>query len=81
MQTVCSGSVTNVALNPTVTGTTFTWTAVILNTPTAGTITGFGSGSGASIAQVLTNTEQRQEQFVIQLLLRPTPVQDQLFYS
>jgi hypothetical protein len=56
MQTVCSGSVTNVALNPTVTGTTFTWTAVILNTPTAGTITGFGSGSGASIAQVLTNT-------------------------
>jgi hypothetical protein len=34
---------------------------VILNTPTAGTITGFGSGSGASIAQVLTNTEQRQE--------------------
>jgi hypothetical protein len=55
-QTVCSGSVTNVALNPTVTGTTFTWTAVILNTPTAGTITGFGSGSGASIAQTLTNT-------------------------
>jgi hypothetical protein len=68
MQTVCSGSVTNVALNPTVTGTTFTWTVVILNTPTAGTITGFGSGSGASIAQVLTNTGTSAGTFVIQLL-------------
>jgi hypothetical protein len=55
-QIICSGSTTSVALNSNVSDTTFAWTAVILNTPTAGTITGFGSGSGASIAQTLTNT-------------------------
>jgi hypothetical protein len=43
----------------------------------------FGSGSGASIAQILTNTEQRQERFVATLEVTPrrTPVQDQLFYG
>ncbi|SEA91110.1 hypothetical protein SAMN05443667_111142 [Flavobacterium gillisiae] len=55
-QIICSGLVTNVPLNSTVSGTTYTWTAVSQVAPTGGTITGFGSGSGASIAQVLTNT-------------------------
>ncbi|MBP2282906.1 hypothetical protein H4V97_001224 [Flavobacterium sp. CG_23.5] len=55
-QTICSGSTTNVILNPSTGGTTFTWTAASQTTPTGGSISGFGSGSGASIAQTLTNS-------------------------
>lgn len=55
-QIICSGSVTNVALNPSTGGTTFAWTAASQTTPTGGSISGFGSGSGAIIAQTLTNT-------------------------
>jgi hypothetical protein len=43
-QTICSGSTTNVALNSTVIGTTFTWIAAIQTAPTAA-ITGFSNGS------------------------------------
>jgi hypothetical protein len=50
-QTICSGSTTNVALNSTVIGTTYSWTAAIQTAPTAGTITGF-SGTQNTIAQV-----------------------------
>ncbi len=55
-QTICSGSTTNVTLNPTGGGTTFTWIAAIQNAPTGGTISGFSNSSGNSIAQTLTNT-------------------------
>jgi hypothetical protein len=55
-QTICSGSATNVALNSTVIGTTFTWTAAVQTTPTNGTITGFSANSGTPIIQTLTNT-------------------------
>ncbi|MFE3870907.1 PKD-like domain-containing protein [Flavobacterium sp. ZS1P70] len=55
-QLICSGSVSNVVLNPSTGGTTFAWTAASQTTPTGGSISGFGSGSGASIAQTLTNT-------------------------
>ncbi|MFE3846811.1 PKD-like domain-containing protein [Flavobacterium sp. LB3P45] len=55
-QIICSGSVSNVVLNPSTGGTTFAWTAASQTTPTGGSISGFGSGSGASIPQTLTNT-------------------------
>lgn len=55
-ETICSGGTTNVALNSTVPGTTFTWTAA---QQSGATITGFsscGGGCGTTISQVLTNT-------------------------
>ncbi|MFB0904093.1 MAG: T9SS type A sorting domain-containing protein [Nonlabens sp.] len=55
-QTICSGSTTNVVLNSTVTGTTYSWTAAIQTSPTAGTITGFSNGTQNTIAQSLSNT-------------------------
>ncbi|TDD75178.1 immunoglobulin domain-containing protein [Flavobacterium caseinilyticum] len=55
-QTICSGSSTNVALNSTVSGTTFSWIAAIQTNPTGGTITGFSDSSGNTIAQSLNNT-------------------------
>jgi len=55
-QTICSGSATNVALNSTVSGTTYTWTSAIISTPTGGTITDWSNGSGTPIAQTLKNT-------------------------
>jgi len=58
-QTICSGTTTSVALSSTVTGTTYTWTAMIHTTPTGGTITGFSdcnADCGMTIAQTLTNT-------------------------
>ena len=58
-QTICSGSASSVALNSTVVGTTFTWTAAIQTVPTGGTITGFSNcaaACGTNIAQTLTNT-------------------------
>ncbi|MBK9398508.1 MAG: hypothetical protein IPN55_15210 [Saprospiraceae bacterium] len=58
-QTICDETASNIALNSTVTGTTYTWSAAIQTTPTGGTITGFSdcaSACGTSIAQTLTNT-------------------------
>lgn len=58
-QTICTGFPTNIPLASTVSGTTFTWTAAIVTTPTGGTITGFSSCSsscGTNISQTLTNT-------------------------
>jgi len=55
-QTICSATATSVALNSTLSGTTFTWTAVINTIPAGGTITGFSNSSGSTIAQTLTNT-------------------------
>jgi hypothetical protein len=55
-QTICSGSTTNVVLNSTVTGTTYSWTAAIQTSPTAGTITGFSNGTQNTIVQTLNNT-------------------------
>ena len=58
-QTICSAGTSNVALNSAVSGTTFTWTAAILTSPTGGTITGQGgcaAACGTSIAQKLTNS-------------------------
>ena len=51
-QTICTGGITNIALNSTIAGTTFTWTA----TQISGTATGFSSGSGTTIAQTLLNS-------------------------
>ena len=54
-QTICSGVTSNVALNSTVTNTTFTWTAALQS----GSVTGFSnctSSCGTTIAQALTNT-------------------------
>ncbi|WP_228479171.1 LamG-like jellyroll fold domain-containing protein [Flavobacterium soyangense] len=58
-QTICNARTSSVALNSTISGTTFTWTAGLITTPTGGTITGFSGCPGAcgtSIAQTLTNT-------------------------
>jgi len=57
--TICSGQTTSVALNSTVAGSSFTWTAAIQTTPTGGTITGFSncaSSCGTSIAHTLINS-------------------------
>ena len=54
-QAICSGLASSIALNSTITGTTFTYTAALLS----GTVTGYSecsAGCGTSIAQVLTNT-------------------------
>ncbi|MGL2988573.1 PKD-like domain-containing protein, partial [Flavobacterium sp. RSSA_27] len=58
-QTICSSGTSNVVLNSTVNGTTYTWTSAILTSPTGGTITGFSNCTttcGTSISQTLTNT-------------------------
>jgi hypothetical protein len=57
-QTICNGGTTSVALTSTspAAGTTYSYTAAILITPTGGTITGQGSGTANPIAQTLTNT-------------------------
>ena len=49
VQTICSGSTTSIALSSFTAGTTFTWTVVQVG------VTGATAGSGASIAQTLTN--------------------------
>ncbi|TDE27916.1 T9SS type A sorting domain-containing protein, partial [Flavobacterium ranwuense] len=57
-QTICSKGTTSVTLNSTVSGTTFTWTAIQI-TPPGGTITGFSNcaaACGSTIAQTLTNS-------------------------
>ena len=50
-KTICSGESTAIALSATVSGTTYHWTASL----TSGTVSGFASGSGTTIDQVLTN--------------------------
>jgi hypothetical protein len=58
-QSLCSGTAGSVALNSTVAGTTFTWTAAIQTSPSGGTVTGFSnctSSCGSSINQTLTNS-------------------------
>ncbi len=52
-QTICSGTDSRVDLSSSISGTTFAWTAA---QQSGATITGFGSGSGTTIAQTLTNT-------------------------
>jgi gliding motility-associated-like protein len=49
-QTLCTGSLTNIALTSNVTGTTFSWTVAQSN------LTGATAGSGTSINQVLSTT-------------------------
>ena len=52
LQSICSGVTTGIALTSNLPNTTFTWSAAL----TSGTASGFSNGSGASIAQTLTNT-------------------------
>jgi PKD-like domain len=51
-ESICSGFATNIALSSNMGNATFTWTAAL----TSGTASGFSGGSGATIAQTLTNT-------------------------
>jgi hypothetical protein len=51
-QSICSGATTNIALSSNIGTATFAWTAAL----TSGTASGFSDGSGATIAQTLTNT-------------------------
>jgi gliding motility-associated-like protein len=55
---ICSGTTTNIVLSTITTGATVTysWTTAVIN----GTVTGFANGSGATIAQTLTNTGTEQ---------------------
>jgi PKD-like domain len=50
-QSICSGATTNIALSSNIGTATFTWTAAL----TSGTASGFSDGTGATIAQTLTN--------------------------
>jgi hypothetical protein len=52
-QTICSAGTTNINLTGTPVGVTFAWTAAVAP---PGSITGSSAGSGALIAQTLTNT-------------------------
>jgi len=49
---ICSGTTTALSLTSNVSGTTFTWTA----TGSSGNVTGFSGGTGAAIAQTLSNS-------------------------
>jgi hypothetical protein len=51
-QVICSGATTNIALSSNIGTATFAWTAAM----TSGTASGFTDGTGATIAQTLTNT-------------------------
>jgi hypothetical protein len=51
-QVICSGATTNIALSSNIGTATFAWTAAM----TSGTASGFSDGTGATIAQTLTNT-------------------------
>ncbi len=50
-QEICSGNPTNILLTSNITNSTFSWTYSVLS----GSVTGGSSGSGSTIAQVLTN--------------------------
>ncbi|NCA76707.1 MAG: hypothetical protein EOM90_10250, partial [Alphaproteobacteria bacterium] len=64
-KTICSGESTAIALSATVTGTTCYWTASL----TSGTVSGFASGQGTTIDQVLTN--QSASPGVVTYLITP----------
>ncbi len=64
-KTICSGESTAIALSSTVGGTTYNWTASL----TSGTVSGFASGSGTTIDQVLTN--QGSSPGVVTYLITP----------
>ena len=69
-QTICSGATSSVALNSTIVGTTFTYTATLLS----GTVAGFNgctSSCGASIAQTLTNPSNTADG-VVRYTVTPT---------
>jgi hypothetical protein len=51
-QAICSGATTNIALSSNIGTATFAWTAALIS----GTASGFSDGTGATIAQTLTNT-------------------------
>lgn len=51
-ESICSDATTNIALTSNTGTATFSWTAAL----TSGTASGFSNGSGALIAQTLTNT-------------------------
>jgi PKD repeat protein len=50
-QSICSGDQTSIAISSTIAGSVFSWTAAL----TSGNVTGFSNGSGALIAQTITN--------------------------
>ncbi|MFH1297240.1 MAG: PKD-like domain-containing protein, partial [Bacteroidota bacterium] len=50
-QSICNGQATNLSLQADVTGSTFAWRAFA----SSANLAGFGSGSGNTIAQILTN--------------------------
>jgi len=52
-QTICTGNATNIAISSNISNTAFTWAPVL--TSGSGT-SGFANGSGAVIAQAITNT-------------------------
>ena len=57
-QTICSQTATNIVLQSSCLNTTFTWTAAVVT----GNISGYSSGSGSPITQVLTNNFNTQGQ-------------------
>lgn len=55
-QSICNGGTTHIALSPTVSGTTFTWTAAQHSGTTIGGFDGCTTSCGTSIDQTLTNS-------------------------
>lgn len=53
LQSICSGSTTNINISSTSTGTTFSWTVTTVS-PT-GSVSGASDGTGNLISQILTN--------------------------
>ncbi|NVO18395.1 MAG: hypothetical protein HXX13_01770 [Bacteroidetes bacterium] len=59
METICSGTATNITLTSNISNTSFSWTAALVS----GSSTTFtGSGTGNSINQVITNTSAAPSQ-------------------
>jgi PKD repeat protein len=52
VQSICSGTITNIILTSNIGSATFAWTAAL----TSGTANGFSNGTGSTIAQTLINT-------------------------
>jgi uncharacterized protein (TIGR02145 family) len=52
LHSICSGTSTNIVLQSTVAGTTFTWTV----TASSGNVNGYSAGGGPAIIQTLNNT-------------------------
>ncbi len=66
-QVICSTRSTNIQLTSSVAGTTFTWVASLMS----GSATGFSSGSGAVIAQTITNSSTTTKA-VVKYTITPT---------